>query len=50
MESKEVPYIVYESAEARHERTFKRLLCAVVISALLVAVTNGLWIYFTVIR
>lgn len=46
MENKtEVPYIVYESAEARHERTFKRLLIVVVLCAALLVVTNGLWLF-----
>ena len=40
----EVPFIVYESAEARHERKEKRLLIAVVISAALIVATNGLWL------
>jgi len=34
---KDVPYIVYESEAARHERTVKRLLMALLITILLMA-------------
>lgn len=42
---KNVPYIVFESSEARHERIEKRLIIALVIVTILMFVTNGLWLY-----
>ena len=40
-----VPYIVYESEAARHERTVKRLLTALLITILLMVGTNMAWLY-----
>lgn len=37
---KDVPYIVYESESARHERTVKRLIVALLITLLLMVGTN----------
>lgn len=45
MEQKDVPYIVYESSEARHERMQKRLVIALVLSILLLFASNGLWLW-----
>lgn len=42
---RDVPYIVYESEAARHERTVKRLLMALLISILLMVGTNMAWLY-----
>lgn len=46
MEEKMIPYIAFESATSRQERTIKRLwiLCLVLIIALLG--TNAGWIYY----
>lgn len=45
MENNTVPYIVYESAMARMERTIKRLwILAIILIALLFS-TNAAWIY-----
>lgn len=46
MEEKMIPFIAFESATARQERTIKRLwiLCLVLIIALLG--TNAGWIYY----
>ena len=44
-EHKDVPYIVYESESARHERTVKRLLTALLITILLMVGTNMAWLY-----
>lgn len=44
-EHKDVPYIVYESESARHERTVKRLLTALLITILLMVGTNLAWLY-----
>lgn len=45
MEQKNIPYIVYESSEARHERIEKRLIIALVICVLIIFATNALWLY-----
>lgn len=42
---KDVPYIVYESESARHERTVKRLLAALLITILLMVGTNMAWLW-----
>ena len=42
---KDVPYIVYESEAARHERTVKRLLTALLLTILLMMATNMAWLY-----
>lgn len=43
-EKNSVPYIVYEGEQARHERTFKRLTIALVITIMLLFATNALWL------
>ena len=40
-----VPYIVYESTEARYERIIKRLIIALVVCIVLMFATNIFWIY-----
>lgn len=40
-----VPYIVYEGEQARNERTFKRLIIALIISILIIFASNVIWIY-----
>ncbi len=40
-----VPYIVHESAEARHERREKRLLIAVLIAVILLFASNAMWLW-----
>lgn len=42
---KDVPYIVYESEAARHERTVKRLIKALVIAILLIVGSNLAWLW-----
>ena len=42
---KDVPYIVYESEAARHERTVKRLVTVLLITVLLMVGTNMAWLY-----
>lgn len=39
-----VPYIVYESAEAKSERTIKRLIIALVVTIILLFATNIIWV------
>ena len=46
MWDKQIPYIAYESEMARHERTIKRLLTALVISIVLLCVSNLAWLWF----
>ena len=41
-----VPYIVHESAMARLERIIKRLWITVLVLILLLAASNGAWIWY----
>ena len=43
---KDVPYIVYESAQVRAERTIKRLTVALIISIFLIFVSHAAWLVF----
>ena len=45
MEDKNVPYIVYESEAARHERTVKRLLQVIIILIVMLVVSNLAWLW-----
>lgn len=45
MDEHNIPYIVYESEQARSERHIKRLIMALVISIMLIFVSNALWLY-----
>jgi hypothetical protein len=45
MENNQVPYIVYESAQSRSERCIKRLTVALILSILLIFISNALWLY-----
>ena len=40
-----IPYIAYESALARNERTIKRLIISLVLSILLIFASNAVWLY-----
>lgn len=40
-----IPYIIFESGEARHERREKRLVIALIVSIILTAVCNCAWLY-----
>ena len=42
---KDVPYIVYESEAARHERTIRRLIRALVLAVLMIMVSNLAWLW-----
>lgn len=42
---KDVPYIVYESEAARHERTVKRLIVALIVSIAMIVLSNLAWLY-----
>lgn len=41
-----VPYIVYEGALARMERTIKRLFVLVIVSVLITFASNAIWLYW----
>ena len=41
-----VPYIVYEGTVARHERTIKRLIVALIISIVLIFASNFMWLHY----
>lgn len=43
--NKDVPYIVYESEAARHERTVKRLIHVIIILIVMVVVSNLAWLW-----
>ena len=42
---KDVPYIVYESEAARHERTVKRLIIALIVAIAMIMVSNLAWLW-----
>lgn len=44
-ELKSVPYIVFESAEARSERHIRRLIIALIVSIVVGLITNLAWMY-----
>lgn len=41
----EIPYVVYESAEAKSERIIKKLITALVMAVILLFASNALWLY-----
>lgn len=43
---KDIPYIVYESEAARHERTVKRLVLALILSVAMLFISNVAWLWF----
>lgn len=45
MEHRDVSYLIYEATQARHERTLKRLIIALIISVILIFASNLAWIY-----
>ena len=42
----EVPYIVYEGEQARHERTIRRLIIALVVSVVIIFLSNAAWLLY----
>lgn len=40
-----IPYVVYEGAQVRNERTFKRLLICLMVTIVLLFVSNAVWLY-----
>lgn len=45
-ENMSVPYIVYEGAQARQERTIKRLIVVIIIIVTMLFASNAIWMYF----
>lgn len=45
MENKTVPYIVYESAQARAERRDRRHIIALIIITAMLFISNLVWVY-----
>ena len=45
MEDRNVPYIVYESAQARSERRDKRLILALIIVTTMMFISNIVWLW-----
>ena len=45
MEEQNVPYIVYEGAQARQERTIKRLVTIIIILLAMLFASNAMWLY-----
>lgn len=41
----QVPYIVYESAQVRSERSHKRLVVALIVAIVLMFASNAFWLY-----
>lgn len=40
-----VPYVVYEGAQVRHERVFKRLIICLMVAVALLFISNAVWLY-----
>lgn len=40
-----IPYIAFEAEQARNERHIRRLWIALIITIILIALTNAIWIY-----
>ena len=40
-----VPFVVFDGAEAKHERTVKRLIATIIIISFLMFASNALWLY-----
>ena len=45
MAHRDVPYLVYEATQARHERTIKRVVIALIIAIILIFVSNAIWLW-----
>lgn len=42
-----IPYIAHEGEMARSERVIRRLIAAIIVLAVLLFITNALWVYVT---
>lgn len=45
MESKLIPFVAYESMQAKDERIIRRLIAAVIIATVLMFLTNLIWLW-----
>ena len=45
MEPQNVPFVVFEMTQARHDRVVKRLIIALVVSIALIFVSNAVWLW-----
>ena len=45
MENKTVPYLAYELEQAKHERTVRRLVAVLIVTIVLMFLSNVAWIY-----
>lgn len=45
MDDKQIPYFVFEGTQARHERTVKRLIIALIIITSMMFASNALWLH-----
>lgn len=46
MERNDIPYIAFESEMARHERSIKRLIVALILTIALLFASNIAWLWF----
>lgn len=44
-EQNNVPYIVYEGAQSRQERTVKRLIIVIILCIAMLFASNAIWLY-----
>lgn len=44
-EKSSIPYIVYEGAQARQERTVKRLIIVLILCIAMIFASNAIWLY-----
>lgn len=45
MDHRDVSYLLYEATQARHERTTKRLIIALIVAITLIFASNAIWLY-----
>lgn len=45
MDFEKIPYVVYESAQTRSDRTIKRLIVALIIVTAMLFVSNVIWLH-----
>lgn len=45
MDAEKIPFIVYESAMTRAERHARRLVIVIILTLVLMFISNGLWLY-----
>lgn len=45
MDDRNIPYIAFELTQAKHERTVKRLVTALILAIILIFVSNAAWLW-----